>query len=216
MNTTRDFFNTKPYVVSKDSKGYYYIDNTCTYADLMGMIAEETTSPRGVESKLQVGGCDGDYFLFYWQPEGKKMILDHFCTKEDAELEWLNRTYLFDFIDSELYYVTHDDKLDAIEQIAMALEISIETTKSLLRWHEKLQIINAERARKSMVHFLEKSIKDSQGKPTKKLRQAVNYFRFNVPMWGNDYNLMLKVPYSDEELEQYDKAKDIVLKVILK
>ena len=212
---TREFFDTKPYVVSIDKKGYYYIDNNCTYSDLMGMVAEETTSPRGVEPKLQVGGNDGDYFLFCWQPGGKRMTLDHFSTKEEAELEWLNRTYLFDFIGSDLYHVTHDDKLDAIEQIAIGLEISIETTKSLLKWHNKLQSLYAEQERRRMFGFLEKAMKDAQGKPTKKLKQAVNYFRFNVPMWGNDYNLMVKVPYNDAELELYDKAKSIVLKPIL-
>ena len=67
-----------------DSKGYFYIDNTCTYSDLMGMVAEETTSPRGVESKLQVGGSDGDYFLFYWQPGGRRMILEHSSSIEDV------------------------------------------------------------------------------------------------------------------------------------
>lgn len=210
-----DFFETKPYVVCRDSNGYYYIDNSCTYSDLMGMVAEETTSPRGVESKLQIGGSDGDYFLFEWLPNGKRRIIDHFSTNEDAELEWLDRTYNFDFIDSHLYYATYDDKLDAIERIAMDLEISIETTKSLLKWHEKLQSLYAEQSRKRMVDFLEKSMRDAQGKATKKLGQAVNYFRFSVPMWGNDYNLMVKVPYSKEELELYDKAKSIILKPIL-
>ena len=148
---TREFFDTKPYVVSIDRKGYYYIDNNCTYGDLMGMVAEETTSPRGVEAKLQVGGSDDEYFLFRWLPGGKRRIIEYFSTKEEAELEWLNRTYEYDFLEHELSYMTFDNIDDAIEFISSSICVSIETAKSLIKWHKKLQSLYAEQSRKSMV-----------------------------------------------------------------
>ena len=207
---THGFFETKPYVVMTDSKGYYYIDNICTYGDLMGMVAEEITSPRGVESKLQVGGSDGDYFLFYWQPGGKRMILEHFSRIEDAELEWLNRIYEFDFLNHELSCVTFDKIDDAIEYIANSLEVSVETTKSLLKWHKKLQEIFAKQEKNRRVSFLKQALRDADWKATRKLKQAVIRFKNVTAMWGTDYRIMVKMHYSEDELKMYRQAKEIL------
>lgn len=207
---THGFFETKPYVVMTDSKGYYYIDNICTYGDLMGMVAEETTSPRGVESKLQVGGSDGDYFLFYWQPGGRRMILEHFSSIEDAELEWLNRIYEFDFLNHELSYRTFSTYDDAIEFISSSLEISVRTAISLIFWHTQLRIIFSQNVRTQRLAELKKALQNANGKPTKRLAQCVRKFKQGEPMWHNDYNLMVQILYTQEELDLYEQAKTII------
>ena len=209
METT-NLFDKKPYVVSQDSKGYYYIDNSCTYADLMGMVAKETTSPRGVEAKLHITEGDGLCYLCYWQPDGKRRTLETYLTKEEAEQEWLKRTYFFDFLNHELSYYTFDNKGDAIDYIAEELNISSETAASYLFWYEKLKEIFKYRVRVQRVAELKRVLQNANSKPTKRLLQCVRKFKQSEPMWHNDYNLMLPILYTQEELGLYECAKAII------
>ena len=207
-------FNQKPYVVCGDLKGYMFIDNSRTYEELMKEVAEETTSPRGVESKLQIGVCDVDgetcYFLFKWLPNGdKRESLQLYHTYERALQEWCNAIYEYDFLYDELAYYTFDTYEGAVECIADVLEISQETALSQIKWHKKLQSLYIERERKSKIGFLKRSLQNANGKPTKALRQAIRNCEDSVQMWGNDYILRVPIQYSKEDLDMLQQAKMI-------
>lgn len=207
-------FSKKPYVVCEDLKGYMFIDNSRTYEELMKEVAEQTTSPRGVESKLQIGECEVDgetcYYLFKWLPNGDKRESSRtYYTYEEAKKDWLNAIYEYDFLYNELAYYTFDDYSQAVECIADILEISLKTASSQIKWHKKLQFLYSERERKSKIGFLKRSLQNANSKPTKALKQAISNCEDSVQMWGNDYILRVPILYSKYDLDMLQQAKMI-------
>ena len=81
-------FTKTVYILRFDEKGYPFIE-TDTLEHRVAMSAEETTSPRGVMSKLFTEGKQ----LKYWMPNGRARIVDEYETEEEASQEWLERTY---------------------------------------------------------------------------------------------------------------------------
>lgn len=106
MTTAQEARDKKIYVIENDE-----IIQT-TFYDHVIASARETTSPRGVMYKLFYDEVDvelfddeGDYIgttsewiLKEWLGGQKAIEVGRFGTLEEAENEWFDRTYKFDFL----------------------------------------------------------------------------------------------------------------------
>lgn len=88
---------------------------TKSLKNLVRESAEKTTSPRGVEPKLHIEERDGMYQLRMWGPYGQgNTLVDEYETEEEAQTEWMNRTYEDDFVNSDEYcnwFETEDEAI---------------------------------------------------------------------------------------------------------
>jgi hypothetical protein len=88
--------------------------------------AEETTSPRGVMTKLFIqekdvevksddidGHCVQKYDLRIWESNGCARVIDTYDTEEEAQDEWYTRTYNHDFLPDDqrdtMYWNTREE-----------------------------------------------------------------------------------------------------------
>lgn len=109
-------FNKKVYTVCLDSENQYYIEEN-VLADRIMNAAEKCTSPKGVMPRLHTVGTS----LMWWEVNGHERLIETFGTEEEAEQEWYNRTYEYDYINSDYYYNDYETELDAKIEIAHAL-----------------------------------------------------------------------------------------------
>lgn len=109
-------FNKRVFTVCLDSENKYYIEENLL-ADRIRLAAEECTSPKGVMPRLHIVGSS----LMWWEVNGHERLIETFDTDEEAEQEWYNRTYEYDYINSDYYYNDCETELDAKIEIAHAL-----------------------------------------------------------------------------------------------
>ena len=114
-------FSKTVFILHFDKKGFPFV-TTDTLENRVSESAEETTSPRGVEPKLFVEGTD----LKYWEIGGHARLVESFDTKEEAEQEWLERTYEYDYLNSSNYSDDYDTEEDALQAAAEMMEVSRE------------------------------------------------------------------------------------------
>ena len=136
-------YNKVVYTLLIDCKGYPYIEaNNLAYR--IAEAAEETTSPRGVEPKMFVDGCS----LKQWGRNGRAVTIQEFATEEEAQNEWLERTYQYDYLPN--CYNDYDCLPDAVAAIAEQFGIDTNVAESLLVWHAQYRDIEA-RKRAAMI-----------------------------------------------------------------
>lgn len=163
-------FNQSIFTINYDVKGFPFITKDIL-ANRVEESAELTTSPYGVTTKLFVN-CNND--LKYWGANGRSYLIQSYDNYDEARQAWLEKTYINDYSNSELWrfdYFTYDDAKYAISE---ELGISCGTVRSLLEHHELYRQMESKlTARKIMKRFYTARENDD-GRLTKKLRQAMN------------------------------------------
>jgi len=113
-----------------------------TLAEHIMLSNDETTSPRGVESRLHIRGNEGDgYEVWTWGCTGnkaEKFTFQNFETEEEADAWIYNRIYEYDFLADDQrdtsYFYEYEDAFDVyIERLADTLGVDIDVAKS---WHK--------------------------------------------------------------------------------
>lgn len=177
-------FNQEIFTVNYDVKGFPFITKDIL-AHRVEESAELTTSPNGVTTKLFVN-CDNE--LRYWGTNGRSYFIQHFDNYQDAHQAWIERTYIIDYYNSELWPYDYFSYEDAVSVISAKLELSITTVLSLLKHHELYRQLESKiTARKIMKRFYT-ARDNAQGRLTKKLRQAMNAALYPCCyMYGHPY-----------------------------
>lgn len=111
--------NGSVFTVVRDREGEYYIEENYL-VDRVRESAEECTSPRGVMPRLHVVGSN----LLWWESNGRERLVMACDTEKEAEQEWLERTYVHDYMNSELFLNDYDTEFDAAIAIAETLNVS--------------------------------------------------------------------------------------------
>lgn len=197
-------YNTTVYTVLYDCKGYPYIEKNIL-ADRIREFAEETTSPRGVMPKLFVE----DNELRLWHCNGRSSLVMECESEEEANQEWLERTYECDYLEN--CYNDFDTPEEAVADIAERMELDEEVVKSLLRFHEKYRIAESKRKAHAIMKRVERAkenAKRSGVETTKELRRAISDAKFPCYyMWGRTLpfdspSLDVKSYYTEEFINE--------------
>ena len=87
--------NTKVFVINNYSNE---VEETTLY-DHVIESAEETTSPRGVMTKLfvQENEEESTWEVRHWEPNGRARVIEAYTCEEEATDEWYTRIYNSDF-----------------------------------------------------------------------------------------------------------------------
>lgn len=166
-------YNSYVFTVLYDIKGFPYIEKNLL-SDRIRESAIETTSPRGVMPKTFVDGCR----LCTWRVDGKLDVLQTFPSEIEARKEWLDLTYVYDYLLTVFNDFETIEK--AVADIAETMELKEDVVKSLLRHHELYrQIESKKKANQIMVRYY-RAKKNANGKMTKELAHAVNDARYPI------------------------------------
>ena len=158
-------YNSIVFTVLYDIKGFPYIEKNLL-SDRIRESATVTTSPRGVMPKTFVDGCR----LCTWRVDGKLDVLQTFPSEVEARKEWLDQTYVYDYLLTIFNDFETVEK--AITDIAETMRLKEDVVKSLLRLHELYrQIESKKKANQIMVRYY-RAKKNANGKSTKELSQA--------------------------------------------
>ena len=201
-------FSKTVFILHFDKKGFPFV-TTDTLENRVSESAEETTSPRGVEPKLFVEGTD----LKYWEIGGHARLVESFDTKEEAEQEWLERTYEYDYLNSSNYSDDYDTEEDALQAAAEMMEVSREVLDSIMHHHELYRQAESKRRAERMMASLKKAKENANGKLTKKLEQAVDACSSNGYMygssdhWSGNAELDTQKYYTEEFIRELNRLK---------
>ena len=207
-------YNSYVFTVLYDIKGFPYIEKNLLY-DRVKESAIETTSPRGVMPKTFVDGCK----LCVWTANGKLEVLQTFPTEVEARKEWLDQTYVYDYLLTVFNDFETVEK--AIADIAETMRLKEDVVKSLLRHHELYrQIESKKKANQIMVRYY-RAKKNANGKMTKELSRAMNDARYPFyHMYGttapNDSPLLDPAKYYTEEFLKEIECKTTPMTVLRK
>ena len=170
--TRKEAEETKIFVIGSNG-----VEETNLYEFVM-ISAEETTSPRGVETKLHIrhSGYDAPRFASYaaypneedvyevwnWGFRGQNpSIIDGFETEAEAEDFIFQRTYDYDFSkddqrDTNYYYSYEEAYEDYLQRLSEVKSKDIEVIKRWLSFCEYCQQAQSERATKSKTEYNER------------------------------------------------------------
>lgn len=113
--------------------------------------AEQGTNPDGVGPKLFIREADESWELRYWIRGGKSRLIDSFSNEDEADEEWFQRTYKYDYLEaneSNQYFDTYQEaEAEIIQLIAEQNEIDFQVAKSV--WQKMQLIYTAKENRKA-------------------------------------------------------------------
>lgn len=181
----REDFKKIVYTTIKDVYGWRIEENTLE--DRVTESAEVTTTPHGVDTKLYVDGCE----LRYWQCGGHSKLFGTFDTEEDAELEWLNRTYEYDYLNSDLCMDDYASDSDAMNSIAEAEGVSLKVARLLVENGEKNAMLEAQGIAESLMSnfYYQKENSKKVGSMTKAFKRAISKAGQNYYAGGYTYSV---------------------------
>lgn len=111
--------NTKIFVIN----GHKMEVEETTLYDHVVESAEETTSPRGVMTKLfvQENEEESTWEVRQWEPNGRSRVVDSYSTEEEARDEWYIRTYNYDFMPDDQrdtrYWANKEEADSALQEM---------------------------------------------------------------------------------------------------
>lgn len=177
-------FNRSVYTLVFDRKGFPYVEVN-TLADRVAESAEDFPGPDGVCNRLNVAEGKDGWNLVWYEAGGHARIVDTFATESEAQQEWLERTWQYDYMNGDLSSQDYDSLEEAQEAAAEIMELPVEVVKSIMHHHEQYAGGEAKRKAESLMAQYDRLKAQANGQVTKRMRQlaydaAYPYYY----MWG--------------------------------
>lgn len=193
--------NERVYRVDYDSKGFPYVRELTLY-EVVRDEAEETTSPRGVMTKLFYEEEDGQWVMKTWRAGGYAERLGTYQTEEDARQAWFEATWEHDYLVSDAELNDFYNMTEVYDAVAERMELPVSVAADLIRWGEKARELVARHRAKELERDYARAKANAGGQETKALRKVRSDAQWGGVIFYNDVRVEARPYYSDAFREE--------------